>query len=182
MISIPVGFFSFFITIPCWRFGVPVYEQSSDIDMLAAQIAFVSHFIIFFLLRNELLEGTYFRKGARRSAILPALATVDIFGTILFIFGVGLIILATAWGGSTYPWTSAHVLAPLIIGAVCFLLFFVYEYFLEPGRLFSRIFPSHVAMLPYSFFSRWDTLLLAILQFAAGAGECSNFDDISRSN
>ncbi|KAN0077834.1 hypothetical protein V8E54_006138 [Elaphomyces granulatus] len=170
VISIPVGFFSFFITIPCWRFGVLVYEQSSDIDMLATQIAFVSHFIIFFLLRNELLEGTYFRKGARRSAILPALATVDIFGTILFIFGVGLIILATAWGGSTYPWTSAHVLAPLIIGAVCFISFFVYEYFLEPGRLFSRIFPSHVAMLPYSFFSRWDTLNLAILQFAAGAG------------
>jgi hypothetical protein len=123
-------------------------------------------------LRKELLEGTYFRKGARRSGILPALETIDIFGAFLFIFGTGLIILATAWGGSTYPWTSAHVLAPLIIGAICFVLFFVYEYFLEPGRLFSRIFPRQVAMLPYSLFSRSDTLLLAIIQFSAGACEC----------
>lgn len=89
----------------------------------------------------------------------------------MFIFGVGLIILGTSWGGSTYPWTSAQVLAPIVVGGVCFILFFVYEYFLEPGRLVSRMFPKQVAMLPYSLFSRMDTLLIAILQFAAGAGK-----------
>lgn len=117
------------------------------------------------------MEGTHFRKGSRLSSILPALATLDIGGIVLFIFGVGLIILGTSWGGSTYPWTSAQVLAPIVVGGVCFALFFVYEYFLEPGRLVSRMFPKQVAMLPYSLFSRMDTLLIAIMQFAAGAGK-----------
>ncbi|GLA60229.1 hypothetical protein AtubIFM54640_000676 [Aspergillus tubingensis] len=90
------------------------------------------HIMIFVLLRNDLVDGTMFKKGSRWSSILPALATIDLGGSVLFIFGVGLIILATTWGGATYPWSSPQVLAPLIIGAICFTAFFVYEYLLEP--------------------------------------------------
>ncbi|RLL94388.1 hypothetical protein CFD26_100044 [Aspergillus turcosus] len=138
-------------------------------------IAFISHIVIFVLLRNELVEGTVFKKGSRKSAVLPALATLDIVGAILFIFGVGLIILGTAWGGPTYPWSSPQVLAPLIVGGVCFVLFFVYEYFLEPGRLFARTFPRQVPMLPYSMFARRDTIWLAVLEFSSGAAMYSVF-------
>ncbi len=141
---------------------------------LTSQIAFVSHIIIYIVLRNELKQGTYSRSGTRLSSLLPALATLDIIGTILFIFGVGLIILGTAWGGSTYPWLSAQVLTPIIVGGVCFVLFFVYEYFLEKGAL-RKIFPTQTPMLPYSMFKRLDTLWLAILQFAAGAAMYSVF-------
>lgn len=116
------------------------------------------------------MEGTHFRTGSRLTSILPALATLDIFGTILFIFGVGLVILGTAWGGSSYPWTSSEVIAPIAVGGVCFILFFIYEYLLEPGRLFARIFPKQNPMMPYRIFSRRDTLWLAILNFSAGAG------------
>jgi hypothetical protein len=126
--------------------------------------------VIFVLLRDELVEGTIFRKGSRPSAVLPALASLDIVGAVLFIFGVGLIILGTAWGGPTYPWSSPEVLAPLIVGGVCFVLFFLYEYFLEPGRLFARMFPRQVPMLPYSMFARRDTIWLAVLEFSSGAG------------
>ncbi|GFF29993.1 uncharacterized MFS-type transporter C16A3.17c [Aspergillus udagawae] len=138
-------------------------------------IAFISHIVIFALLRNELVEGTVFKKGSRTSAVLPALATLDIVGAVLFIFGVGLIILGTAWGGPTYPWSSPEVLAPLIVGGICFVLFFVYEYFLEPGRLFARMFPRQVPMLPYSMFNRRDTIWLAILEFSSGAAMYSVF-------
>ncbi|KMK57252.1 MFS multidrug transporter [Aspergillus fumigatus Z5] len=133
-------------------------------------IAFISHIVIFVLLRNELVEGTVFQKSSRWSALLPALATLDIVGAVLFIFGVGLIILGTAWGGSTYPWSSPEVLVPLIVGGVCFALFFVYECFLEPDRLFARMFPKQVPMLPYSMFARRDTIWLAVLEFSSGAG------------
>ncbi|KAE8371080.1 major facilitator superfamily domain-containing protein [Aspergillus bertholletiae] len=143
--------------------------------VISIPIAVISQILIFILLRNELVEGTMFKKGSRLSGILPALATVDIIGSILFIFGVGLIILATAWGGATYPWSSPQVLAPLIIGSVCFVLFFVYEYLLEPGRIFARIFPKQVAMLPYSMFARRDTIWLAIVQFSTGAAMYSVF-------
>ena len=135
------------------------------------KIAVLSHIMIFVLLRNDLVDGTMFKKGSRWSSILPALATIDLGGSVLFIFGVGLIILATTWGGATYPWSSPQVLAPLIIGAICFTAFFVYEYLLEPGKLFARIFPKHVAMVPYSLFERRDTIWLAIVNFSTGVGK-----------
>ncbi|OGM42974.1 putative MFS multidrug transporter [Aspergillus bombycis] len=143
--------------------------------VISIPIAVIAHILVFILLRNELVEGTMFKKGSRLSGILPALATVDIIGSILFIFGVGLIILATAWGGATYPWSAPQVIAPLVVGSVCFILFFVYEYFLEPGQIFARIFPKQVAMLPYSMFARRDTIWLAILQFSTGAAMYSVF-------
>ncbi|GAQ33574.1 MFS multidrug transporter [Aspergillus niger] len=142
-------------------------------------IAVLSHIMIFVLLRDDLVEGTMFKKGSRWSSILPALATIDLGGSVLFIFGVGLIILATTWGGATYPWSSPQVLAPLIIGAICFIAFFVYEYLLEPGKLFARIFPKHVAMLPYSLFERRDTIWLAIVNFSTGVASYSIFYFIS---
>ncbi|KJK65080.1 drug resistance transporter EmrB/QacA subfamily protein [Aspergillus parasiticus SU-1] len=141
----------------------------------STNIAVIAHILVFILLRHELVEGTMFKKGSRLSGILPALATVDIIGSILFIFGVGLIILATAWGGATYSWSAAQVLAPLVVGSICFVLFFVYEYFLEPGRIFARIFPKQIAMLPYSMFARRDTIWLAIVQFSTGAAMYSIF-------
>jgi hypothetical protein len=92
---------------------------------------------------------------------------------VLFIFGIGLVILGTSWGGSTYSWTSAAVLVPIVIGGVLFVLFFVYEYLLEPGNVLSRVFPKQVPMIPFSMFSRLDTGLVALLNFSAGAGECA---------
>ncbi|KAL2785577.1 major facilitator superfamily domain-containing protein [Aspergillus keveii] len=146
--------------------------------VISIPIAFVSHIIIFIVLRKELKSGTYTHtpSTSRFRSFLSALATLDIVGTILFIFGVGLIILGTAWGGSTYPWVSAQVLAPLIVGAVCLFTFFGYEYLLENGKL-SRIsfLAKQKPMLPYSMFKRRDTLWLAILQFAAGAAMYSVF-------
>ncbi|KAL4982119.1 major facilitator superfamily domain-containing protein [Aspergillus falconensis] len=149
-------------------------EENSKNNSIFSFVAFVSHIIVYLVLRNELKQGTHFRRGSRLSSFLPAVATIDIFGTILFIFGVGLIILGTAWGGSTYPWVSAQVLATLIIGGLCFALFFVYEYLLENG-VFGRIFQTQKPMLPYSMFKKPDTLRLAILQLAAGAAMYSVF-------
>ncbi|KAL4863960.1 hypothetical protein BDV12DRAFT_201603 [Aspergillus spectabilis] len=142
--------------------------------VISIPIAFVSHIIIYFVLRKELKPGTYSHSGSRLSSFLPALATIDIVGTILFIFGVGLIILGTAWGGSTYSWVSSEVLAPIVVGGVCFASFFVYEYFLEKGSL-ARILPNQKPMLPYSMFKRLDMIWLAVLQFAAGAAMYSVF-------
>ncbi|KAL4936877.1 hypothetical protein BDV06DRAFT_227461 [Aspergillus oleicola] len=142
--------------------------------VISIPIAFVSHIVIYLLLHNELKQGTYSRRGSRLPSILSALATIDIIGTILFIFGVGLIILGTAWGGSTYPWVSAQVLTPLIVGGVCFVSFFVYDYLLEKGT-FERIFPHQKPMIPYTMFKKLDTLWLAILQFSAGTAMYSVF-------
>ncbi|RDW84177.1 putative MFS multidrug transporter [Aspergillus mulundensis] len=142
--------------------------------VISIPIAFVSHIVIYLVLRHDLKQGTHFHRGARLASFLPALSTLDIIGTLLFIFGVGLIILGTAWGGSTYPWVSGQVLAPLIVGGVCFVIFFGYEYALENG-VFARLFPTQKPMIPYSLFRRLDTLWLVAIQFAAGAAMYSVF-------
>ncbi|UKZ68795.1 uncharacterized protein TrAtP1_009814 [Trichoderma atroviride] len=124
-------------------------------------IAVVSHILLFFILRNELLEGTHFHKGSTWSAILPALATLDIGGVVLFIVAVGLIILGTSWGGSTYPWDSVQVLVPIIVGGTLLPVFFLYEFLLSDGRIVARLFPQQSPMLPLSLFSRKDTIVIA---------------------
>ena len=48
-------------------------------------------------------------------------------GNLLIIAGTTLVLIALTWGGIQFSWGSAHVLAPLIIGAVILVAFFVYE-------------------------------------------------------
>ncbi|WEW58276.1 hypothetical protein PRK78_003744 [Emydomyces testavorans] len=143
--------------------------------VLSIPVAFFAHIIIFILLRKELVGGTYFTKGSRRSMFFEGLSTIDVGGTFLFVGGVGLIIIGTSWGGATYPWTSPAVLAPLIIGSILFILFFVYEYLLAPGRLLARSFPMQTAMIPSQLFQKRDMIVLAIVEFATGAAMFSAF-------
>ncbi|EER29299.1 Major Facilitator Superfamily protein [Coccidioides posadasii C735 delta SOWgp] len=143
--------------------------------VLSIPVAFVAHIAIFVVLRKELVGGTYFTKGSRRSSFLEGLGTVDIGGTLLFICSVSLIIIGTSWGGATYPWTSPAVLAPLIIGSILFVLFFIYEYLLGPGRILARCFPSQTVMIPSELFRKRDMVVLAIIEFATGAAMFSAF-------
>ncbi|PNP48471.1 hypothetical protein TGAMA5MH_00509 [Trichoderma gamsii] len=137
--------------------------------VISIPIAVVSHILLFFILRNELREGTHFHKGSTWSAIFPALATLDIGGVVLFIVAVGLIILGTSWGGSTFAWGSVQVLVPIIFSGILLPVFFLYEFLLSDGRIVARLFPQQSPMLPLSLFSRKDTIVIAVIQFSAGA-------------
>ena len=55
--------------------------------------------------------------------------------SIMFYSGIAVmagstvsILLAITWGGIQFPWSSAHVLVPLIIGAIGLLVFLVIEF------------------------------------------------------
>jgi hypothetical protein len=42
-------------------------------------------------------------------------------------------VIALTWGGVTYPWSSGHVIAPLVLGLLGLGVFGVYEiYFCKP--------------------------------------------------
>jgi MFS family permease len=143
--------------------------------VISIPIAVLGHVLIFFLLRKELVRGSHHLTGPERKSLLSGLSTIDYGGTILFIFGVGLVILGTSWGGAKYPWGSSRVLVPLVVGGVLFVLFFCYEYLLEPGRAIGRRFPNQVAMIPWKLFERKDVVLLAIVNAATGAALYSAF-------
>lgn len=65
---------------------------------------------------------------------------IDFVGGILSISGMLLFMAGLQWGGYNYPWKSAHVLVPLILGIALLAAFFVWEsYFAKypmfPGRI-----------------------------------------------
>ncbi|KAF2637038.1 MFS general substrate transporter [Massarina eburnea CBS 473.64] len=149
--------------------------------VVAIPIAVIAHILIFFLIRKDLVKGRVSRKpgDSRRTGYIAGLGSIDWVGMITFIFGVGLIILAVQWGGTSYSWDSVAVIVPFIIGGTLFILFFLNEYLLGPGRLMHRIFSNQIAMIPSTIFRKKDTSLLMIINFAAGMSLVSAFYFVS---
>jgi hypothetical protein len=146
-------------------------------------IAIVSHITVYFLLRKELIKAQPHKREdadgkvtiVEKPTILAKLSIIDYGGMLLFFFGAGLLILAVTWGGVTYPWRSAAVLIPLVIGGILFFSFFVYEYLMAPGRKLSRIFPQQEPMISLSLLQTKDMGLLAYLNFSTGMALFSVF-------
>ena len=144
-------------------------------------VALLAMLIIFFVMRKDLVKGRVAAGfgDSRRTTYLKGLATFDWPGMILFIFGVGLIILAIMWGGTQYAWSSAACIAPLVVGGFLWITFFFHEYLLSPGRIMSRIMPSINALIPSTLFRKKDVSLLMIINFATGVSLVSAFYFIS---
>lgn len=144
-------------------------------------IAVLSHVLFFFLMRDELVKGRVSLEAhdRRRTGYISGLAYIDWIGMVTFILGIGLIILAVQWGGTSYAWDSAAVIVPLIVGGVLVIVFFINEYLLGPGRLLTRYFTKQVAMIPSTLFRKKDTTLLMIINFSAGVSLVSAFYFVS---
>ncbi|KAF2266771.1 MFS general substrate transporter [Lojkania enalia] len=149
--------------------------------VLPIGVSFIAHLLIFFFMRKGLVKGRAITKtgDSRTSGYISGLRTFDWPGMFLFIFGIGLVILAIMWGGTQYRWDSAAVIAPLIIGGIMSVAFFIHKYLLGPGRYTRRVLPNHVAMIPSTLFRKYDTYLLMIINFATRVSLVSAFYFIS---
>ncbi|KAL1889494.1 hypothetical protein Sste5346_008872 [Sporothrix stenoceras] len=73
------------------------------------------------------------------------LKKLDWGGMFFFTAGQVLILLALNWGGSSYPWSSAHIVAPLVLGVAMIVAFVLYEVYvpleqpLLPIRLLKNV-------------------------------------------
>jgi MFS family permease len=63
---------------------------------------------------------------------------IDFIGGFLSIAGLILFTAGIQWGGYQYPWSSAHVLAPLLIGIFLFVIFVLYEWKVAKYPMFPR--------------------------------------------
>ncbi|KAF3766932.1 MFS general substrate transporter [Cryphonectria parasitica EP155] len=156
------------------------------INLPVAALAVVS---VLLILRKELLgpqplpelaaaaaaasyEGGSTARGARRARLLVRIGTIDFVGQLLFLFGLGLVILALTWAGNgqsgTYRWDSAQVLAPLVVGVVLTALWFAFEYSMAPGRAMSRVFTRQRPMMPWKLFENKDIAILFYVNFSYG--------------
>ncbi|EAQ83590.1 hypothetical protein CHGG_09994 [Chaetomium globosum CBS 148.51] len=107
--------------------------------------------------------------GTPLGRFLARLATVDFGGQLLFLWGLGLLVLGFTWAGSTYAWDSAAVLVTLVVGAVLTVAWLVYEWAMVPGRVMSRVFPMQTAMMPWQLLMQKDVGLMMGINFANGA-------------
>lgn len=55
------------------------------------------------------------------------LARIDWFGNVIFVTSISSVLIALAWAGAVYPWSSFRVLVPLLVGLAGMAAFFVYE-------------------------------------------------------
>lgn len=73
--------------------------------------------VVTFLLPLKKIQGSWIEK----------LKKLDFYGSILTLAWAILVLLALSWSGTTYSWTSAAVLAPLIIGIALLVVFIIVE-------------------------------------------------------
>ena len=131
---------------------------------------------VFFLLRGELLGPQSLRQteghdmATHRGRFLARLTSVDYGGQALFLWGLGLLILALTWGGGTYPWNSPAVLVPLVAGGLLSVGWIVYERSMSAGSrgMISGIFPAQTPMIPWEILSQRDIGLLFFINFTTG--------------
>lgn len=117
-------------------------------------------------------QDLYSQDGAteisRSSSFLNRLRTVDFGGQLLFLFGMGLFVLALTWAGAYYPWADVRVLAPLAIGSVLLILFLIWEYLLLPGRALAQKFPHQQPMIALNLVWTRNAGLLMYINFITG--------------
>jgi len=63
-----------------------------------------------------------------RADIDRKLAAIDFFGVVLALAGSTLLVLALTWAGGEYAWSSAHVIATLVVGIATMAGFVLWQW------------------------------------------------------
>ncbi|PQE26033.1 hypothetical protein CJF30_00000752 [Rutstroemia sp. NJR-2017a BBW] len=153
-----------YLTQVSWRWCFIINIPIAALGMILA------HFIL-----RPLLLGpqpiTRIDDGAEMpgsATFLSRLSTIDFGGQFLFLFGMGLFILAITWAGAYYPWSSPKVIIPLTLGIVLLLLFLLWESLMQPGLPLARKSPYRRAMLPLPLILSRNAGLLMYINFVTG--------------
>ncbi|KAL7424758.1 hypothetical protein Q5752_000442 [Cryptotrichosporon argae] len=92
-----------------------------------------------------------------RGAVWTKLRKIDWWGSLLTIVWATLVLIALSWAGSKYAWSSAGVLAPLLVGLAALAAFVVVEHRARLPLIPLHIFRNtHItANFVTTFFSGW---------------------------
>ncbi|KAE9365949.1 MFS general substrate transporter [Stipitochalara longipes BDJ] len=96
------------------------------------------------------------------------LNTLDFGGQFLFIFGMGLFVLALTWAGAYYPWEDVKVIAPLVVGSILIFFFLCWEYLMLPGHFLARRAPTRRPMIPLNLLFTRNAGLLVYINLITG--------------
>lgn len=141
-------------------------------------IGVVGSVIAHFVLRPVLLgpqeitrtDGTTDSQVTSKSAFITRLSTFDFGGQFLFLFGMGLLVLALTWAGSYYPWSDVKIIVPLAIGVGLLITFVAWEYLMIPGSSLANRYPYQKAMVPLKLLCTRNVGILIYINFITGMG------------
>ncbi|ORY16299.1 fungal trichothecene efflux pump [Clohesyomyces aquaticus] len=137
--------FLFLTTCPLAAFGPLIARSLASytalqwrwnyiLNLISNTISGILFFVCYFPpTHGQLHEGRSMRQDLKE---------LDWGGIVLFTGGLTSFVLGLSWGGGLYPWTSYHVLVPLILGFFILAAFAVYETYMDlkyplvPMRLF----------------------------------------------
>lgn len=74
----------------------------------------------------------------------------DYIGFVLLVGGLLVFLMGLSWGGSVYPWKSAHVVVCIVVGVVSLIVFVAYEHLrtlpdpIMPLHLFKNLGIKHI--------------------------------------
>ncbi|KAI1615921.1 siderophore iron transporter [Exophiala viscosa] len=100
----------------------------------------------------------HFQDLHRNRSRMQELADLDYGGMILFVAGLVLFLMGLSWGGSLYPWDSAHVIATIVVGFVVCVCFVLYECYM----------PLRRPLIPMHLFRNRDYVVLVIVTCVGG--------------
>lgn len=137
--------------------------------------------LVFIILRPELLGPQPLpellavtersEQGELMQKFKARIATIDFGGQFLFLFGMGLLILALTWAGADYPWGSVQVIVPLALGLILTMGFILWQYMMVPGRVIARKLPFQRPTIPWEMIRQRNMGLLFYINFACGMGQ-----------
>ncbi|KIW03535.1 uncharacterized protein PV09_05296 [Verruconis gallopava] len=99
-------------------------------------VNFVSGVLFFFFYHPP----TFHEKFRNRSRA-QQIKNFDYIGTVLFLGGFITFLLGLSWGGSVYPWKSAHVIATMVVGGIILIIFTLWEIY---AKLEEPLLPMHL--------------------------------------
>ena len=155
-----------YLTVVSWRWCFIINIPIAVVGLVLAR----------FVIRPVLLGPQDIHGEADASRISTSatfakrISTVDFGGQLIFLFGMGLFVLALTWAGAYYPWADAKVVAPLVIGVVLLSMFMAWEYSLLPGRWTATRFQHQQAMIPMKLLWTRNAGLLMYINFITGMG------------
>ncbi|TFK91566.1 iron permease [Polyporus arcularius HHB13444] len=96
-----------------------------------------------------LLTTIFLRVHTPKFEVVSTAKRMDWIGITVIVGSTVSLLIALTWGGLRFPWSSGHVLAPLIIGGIGLVVFFVYEKIWSGHTVPSYLFTSRVTLSGY---------------------------------
>ncbi|RDX44042.1 iron permease [Lentinus brumalis] len=109
------------------------------------------------------LTSVFLKVRAPKTSLKEKLRQMDWIGITIIVGSTVSLALAFTWGGLRFPWDSANVLAPMIIGAVGIGFFLVAERYWIKGATV----PSHFFSSPTTLSGYMGTFFHGIISLAA---------------